>query len=87
MEKGVLCLDGLPRNLTNQEIEAMIQAETGIKPIGVKRVGSCIKVTPAADDPRNCIKRVYDRQKLQGGNLSKYHQTRPTSVRRRSMIS
>ena len=49
----------------------MILAETGIKPLSVKQVGKRTKVTPASEEHRNQIKMMYDRQKLQGGQVIK----------------
>ena len=70
-ERGALMLDGLPEDVTNGEVEDMIQEETGTRPIHVRRVGKRIKVTPRDEDHRGTIKMVYDRQKLQGGNIIK----------------
>jgi hypothetical protein len=70
-ERGTLVFDGLPEDATAAEVENMVLVETGSRPKSVRRMGKRVKITPQDDEHRGSIKMVYDRQKLQGGNVVK----------------
>jgi hypothetical protein len=70
-ERGTIVLEGLPSDVSPTEVEAMITMETGSKPHSVRRIGNRVKVNPVSEEHRNQIKMLYDRQRLQGGQVIK----------------
>ena len=64
---GVLVLDGMPMDATEDELENLILLETGKRPIRVRRDNRKIRVTTADEAHKQTIKMVFDRQQLQGG--------------------
>ena len=70
-EKGTIVLDWLPGDVSVTEVSEMMEAETGTNPAAVRRCNDRIKVTPQGDEHRNTIKMLYDRNRLQGGQVVK----------------
>jgi hypothetical protein len=64
---GILVLDGLPMDATEEELDNLITLETGKKPFRVRRDGRKVRVTTADESHKETIKMVFDRQQLQGG--------------------
>ena len=64
---GVLVIEGMPEDVTEAEMDMMIQQETGQRPQRVKKDGKRMKVTTDSESHRETIKAVYDRQSLQCG--------------------
>ena len=64
---GVLVLDGLPMDATEEELENLITIETGKRPFRVRRDNRKVRVTTADESHKETIKMVFDRQQLQGG--------------------
>ena len=62
-----LVVAGVPEAMTPQQLETLIEVETGRRATAVYREPDGYKVKAADDDHRNIIKMVFDRQLLQGG--------------------
>ena len=64
-------LEGLPEDVTKEEVMVMVQAETGTAPRDAHRVGRKFRIIPVDDHHRASIKIAYDRQRLAGGQMAR----------------
>jgi hypothetical protein len=69
MDVMAVHLEGLPGDVTVEEVATMVEAETGRRPKAVRKVGKKMRVVAEDDTHRTAVKAVYDRHRLEGGEL------------------
>jgi hypothetical protein len=66
-DSQAVLLEGIPTDVTVEEVEAMVVAETQRRPRAVRRVGKKMRVVTQDEAHRTQVKALYDRQRLAGG--------------------
>ena len=65
--RGGLAVEGMPRDTTEEEMAQLLEEETGGRPRSVRQHQGKWRIQPLDDEHRCIIKRLFDRQALQGG--------------------
>jgi hypothetical protein len=68
-DHAAVVLEGLPEDISSEEVVEMVTVETGVRPRGVQVRDKKVRVTPEDETHREAIKVVFDRQKFAGGQL------------------
>lgn len=65
--RGGLAVEGMPQDTTSEELMLLMEEETGARPKTVRRHHGKWRIQPVDEEHRTVIKRLFDRQALQGG--------------------